>query len=214
MGLQLENVDKIDAKRIFGKDDSSCTGSVIFLDAIPNQPVRLKMEIMTSHYGPYYHESSKDQEPPADWYSPVPIPFLAVDAEQDFIFGMIDRREKTKDFQMAEVWLKEALRHIGAGAKTAVGYGRFDYIEPARPGREWLENLARSENKNIKDLAKDSPKLLAEKWYMIEKDDLKSEVYQEIRAIYQQIGYWDNPLGGSAKKAINQYKSWKGVDSS
>lgn len=132
------NVDKKEADRIFGPDDSTNVGSVIFLDAIPHRPLRLKMEIMTPHYGPYYNESSKDLEPPADWHSPVPIPFLAVDAEQEFLFGLIPRSERTEDCQNAEAWLKNALQDIGAGAKTAVGYGRFACLGPMSPGREWL----------------------------------------------------------------------------
>lgn len=207
------NVDEKEADRIFGPADSTSVGSVIFLDAIPDRPVRLKMEIMTPHYGPYYNESSKDPEPPADWHSPVPIPFLAVDAEQEFLFGIVPRDERTEDCKKVEAWLKKALQDIGAGAKTAVGYGRFACLEPMSPGREWLECLAETEGKTVEDLAKESPKLLAEKWDMIENHGLKAIVHQEIKAIYQKIGYWDNPLGGSAKKVIKEYKSWLEVDS-
>lgn len=49
---------------------------------------------------------------------------------------------------------------------------------------------------------------------MIENHGLKATVHQEIEAIYHRIGYWDNPLGGSAKKAIKEYKSWQEVGGS
>jgi len=208
------DVDGKEIIRIFGSDDSASVGSVVFLDAIPNQPVRLKMEIMTPHYGPYYSEFSKELEPPADWHSPIPIPFLAVDAGQEFLFGLIPRCDGGKDCRKVDAWLKEALHSIGAGAKTAVGYGRFAYLEPSNPGREWLESFAKTEGKSVEDLAKDSPNVLLEKWDTIEKQDLKAAVHQEIRSIYQKIGYWGNPLGGSAKKAIRQYKSWQEVGGS
>ena len=203
------DVDKKEIIRIFGSDDSTGVGSVAFLDAIPNRPVRLKMEIMTPHYGPYYRESSKDPEPPADWHSPVPIPFLAVDAGQEFLFGLIPRCGGRADCRKVDVWLKEALHSIGAGAKTAVGYGRFVYSELSSPGREWLDSLAKTEGKTVEALTKDSPKVLEEEWDRIENQDLKAAVHQEVRSIYQEIGYWDNPLGGSAKKAIKRYKSWQ-----
>ena len=89
------NADPKEVGRIFGPYDSTSVGSVVFLDAIPNRAVRLKMEIMAPHYSSYYKESSKDPEPPADWHSPVPIPFLAVDREQEFLFGLIPRRGRT-----------------------------------------------------------------------------------------------------------------------
>lgn len=207
-------VDPKEVDSIFGPNDSTRVGSVVFLDAIPNRPVRLKVEIMTPHYGPYYKESSIDPEPPADWHSPIPIPFLAVDSGQEFIFGLIPRCGGEQDCKKVDAWLKEALHSIGAGAKTAVGYGRFVYLEPSCPGREWLESLAKTEGTTVEDLAKDSPKLLVEKWGMIENQDLKAAVHQEIRSIYKKIDYWDNPLGKSAKKAIKLYKSWEEVGGS
>jgi len=64
---------------------SPSVGSVIFLDAIPIDPVQLKLDVMTPHYGPYY----QGNEPPADWHNPVPVPFLVVDSRQDFLFGLL-----------------------------------------------------------------------------------------------------------------------------
>ena len=124
---------KEDIKRIFGPRDNPkdhSVGSVIFLDALPIKPVQLKVDIITPHYGPYY-QVEKAKTPPADWHSPVPVPFLVVDTDQGFIFGLMPRKQKDKvDCQNANKWLIEALKELGAGAKTAVGYGRFEEFVP------------------------------------------------------------------------------------
>ncbi|TXD34084.1 type III-B CRISPR module RAMP protein Cmr6 [Lujinxingia vulgaris] len=113
--------------RIFGK--LSQVGSVNFLDALPTEPIRLKHEIMTPHYSDYY----QDKKIPGDWESPTPIPFLAVDAGANFHFALAPRRPDNArdqgDVETAARWLEEALTWLGAGAKTAVGYGRFTRLE-------------------------------------------------------------------------------------
>jgi CRISPR-associated protein Cmr6 len=125
---------KDDIIRIFGPRDSKdhSVGSVIFLDALPIKPVQLKVDIITPHYGPYYQDEG--QKPPADWYSPIPVPFLAVDSDQEFIFGLIPRRSNNPkdidDCSKANEWLVDALKDLGAGAKTSVGYGRFERFDP------------------------------------------------------------------------------------
>lgn len=126
---QWEQADKPTLKRIFGseskKDKNFHVGSVIFLDALPTEPVSLKADIMTPHYSPYYQDET-GETPPADWHSPNPIPFLVVEAGASFVFGILPRGEEDEaDCKVARGWLKVALEWTGAGAKTAVGYGRF-----------------------------------------------------------------------------------------
>ena len=117
--------------RIFGPGDlrvaPASTGSVIFYDAIPIKPVQLAADVMTPHYGPYYEDKSGNTAP-GDWHSPVPIPFLTVADGQSFLFALAPRSSSALDRNdciTAAKWLEEALRELGAGAKTAVGYGRF-----------------------------------------------------------------------------------------
>ncbi|MEW6636477.1 MAG: type III-B CRISPR module RAMP protein Cmr6 [Actinomycetota bacterium] len=126
---QWDGADEATLKRIFGSESKKVenfqAGSVVFLDAIPSAPVRLKADIMTPHYGPYYQDDT-GRTPPADWHSPNPIPFLAVEAGASFVFGVLPRcKEHVADCQKVRAWLEEALEWTGAGAKTAVGYGRF-----------------------------------------------------------------------------------------
>ena len=88
------------------------------------------MDIITPHYGPYYQEGKT----PGDWHSPIPIPFLSVDSNQEFVFGLMPRRlsnpDDNEDCSKAKGWLNDALRDLGGGAKTAIGYGRFEIFVP------------------------------------------------------------------------------------
>jgi CRISPR-associated protein Cmr6 len=119
-----------DLQRIFGSDAkeprerslSTRDGTVIFLDALPIEPVTLEPDIMTPHYGPWYASG----EAPADWHSPTPIPFLTVAAEAKFQFCLLPNKPSGKsDVERCAEWLEEALLELGIGAKTAVGYGRM-----------------------------------------------------------------------------------------
>jgi len=118
-----------DISRIFGEsaDDDHGVGSVIFFDAMPAGPVELDIDIMTPHYQEWYQKGT--ESPPGDWHDPTPIPFLTVAADQTFQFALAPRtdcEQDRKDAKDAAQWLVDALYWIGAGAKTAVGYGRFE----------------------------------------------------------------------------------------
>lgn len=123
-----DNLHQDDVKRIFGPRGKGAkhVGSVIFLDALPKRPVQLKTEILTPHYAPWYQKL----EAPGDWHNPIPIPFLAVAAGQEFCFGIMPRdladAKGKDDCEQVLKWLMEALEWIGVGAKTAVGMGYFD----------------------------------------------------------------------------------------
>ncbi|HLI12410.1 MAG TPA: type III-B CRISPR module RAMP protein Cmr6 [Alphaproteobacteria bacterium] len=114
-------------KRIFGPKPEAglAIGSVVFLDALPIGPVALDADVMTPHYAPWY----QDGKVPGDWHSPTPIPFLTVAPGQTFLFGLLPRNRSNRQYQedckQAADLLKEALETLGAGAKTAVGYGQF-----------------------------------------------------------------------------------------
>ena len=105
-------------ERLLG--DRGAAGGISFLDAVPIEPVQLEADVMTPHYA-----SWTTKEPPGDWCSPVPIPFLVAAARTPFLFGVIPCRADTDDLSAVMSWLCAALAWNGAGAKTAVGYGRF-----------------------------------------------------------------------------------------
>ncbi len=111
--------------RLLGSSDGSgsagSVGSVCCLDAVPVKPVKLEADVMTPHYAGW-----SPSDPPGDWLSPTPIPFLVTAPETSFLFGIIPRTtDDGADPKQVEHWLREALEWFGAGAKTAVGYGRF-----------------------------------------------------------------------------------------
>lgn len=131
-------VDKDRIARWFGskhKDDlPERVGELVFFDALPVHPPKLGRDIMTPHMDKWYEAG--DQRPlardvtPGDWHSPVPVPFLVVE-DARLLFGIAPRRlYSDKDSASAEVAealekLVEALDWLGAGAKTAAGYGHM-----------------------------------------------------------------------------------------
>ena len=105
--------------RIFGAAGKS--GALSFLDAVPTEPMRVEADVMTPHYAGW-----SPQDPPGDWRSPVPVPFLVTAAGMPLLFSLIpcDTLEPS-DLERVMGWLADALAWAGAGAKTAVGYGRM-----------------------------------------------------------------------------------------
>ena len=182
-------------------------GSICFLDAVPTTSVQLQTDVMTPHYAGW----SKDQ-PPGDWRSPVPIPFLVTAPETPFLFGLVPRRAVSAD-DWADVseWLGYGLAWAGAGAKTAVGYGHFrrdagkteDLRERLR-GRDRVRaeriQAAREAEERASRLAALSP---VER--KIEKilDNRKNKSTPEVTVIIQEVhtGRW----GGDAKVEVAEW---------
>jgi CRISPR-associated protein Cmr6 len=98
-------------------------GNYVFFDAFPETAPVLVTDIMNPHYSAYY---SKGQ-PPADYLSPTPIPFLTVTkTTYQFLIGSYQAPKRQQcEGKTMETWLGEALQDGGLGAKTAVGYGYF-----------------------------------------------------------------------------------------
>ncbi|MEI6706062.1 MAG: type III-B CRISPR module RAMP protein Cmr6 [Methylococcales bacterium] len=123
-------------KHWFGTEDkeqvAEQAGDFIFFDAIPSKPPTLLCDIMTPHMGKWYEQGGekdnlKPDTIPADWHEPVPVPFLAVKNAQ-FIFSIAARNPHNKPDNVKELAkifeaLNNALLWLGAGAKTAAGYG-------------------------------------------------------------------------------------------
>ncbi len=116
-----------------GKDGK--VGSVCFLDAVPVAPVQLEADVMTPHYAGW---SAAD--PPGDWKSPTPIPFLTTAIKTAFLFGFIPCRPVAPaDLDTVSTWLGDALKWVGGGAKTAVGYGRFRHDDEQT--KRWSQQM-------------------------------------------------------------------------
>jgi len=109
---------------IFGTTEQA--GSVIFFDAIPVEVPKFQLDIMNPHYPNYYR--AQGQSPPADWESPNPVFFLTV-SKTPYRFAIASRSEQGNYFlDLAESWLKGALKELGIGAKTSADYGYWDEL--------------------------------------------------------------------------------------
>jgi CRISPR type III-B/RAMP module RAMP protein Cmr6 len=99
-------------------------GSVCFLDAIPaGLPVTVAVDVLTPHVKPYYDStadgSGRRLLPPAEYHNPVPVIFLTVSG----VFAIDLYGPDGRAAQLAADWLIAAGDQLGAGAKTAAGYG-------------------------------------------------------------------------------------------
>jgi len=104
---------------VFGSTEQA--GSVIFFDAIPLKVPKFQLDILNPHYPNYYR--TQGQNPPADWDSPRPVFFLTV-TETPYRFAIAAQSEQdNRLLELAEKWLKGALRELGIGAKTSADYG-------------------------------------------------------------------------------------------
>jgi CRISPR-associated protein Cmr6 len=115
-----------DYKRLFGDSKDMGAGSLVIFDAIPETKPTLELDIMNPHYASYYEDKTGTVSP-ADYHSPRPIFFLTVKSDTPFKFALAPRpgRGTADDLTKGYELLREALSNIGAGAKTAVGYGYF-----------------------------------------------------------------------------------------
>ena len=113
------------------------TGDFVFLDAVPVSSVMLKETLATPHYGDWYLKGADNPTDksvqPADWHSPVPVGFLAVE-KAVMQFGVMPRQgASVSDDEIEQInnVIALALEHVGIGAKTATGYGRMVVDEGA-----------------------------------------------------------------------------------
>lgn len=117
-----------------GKGDAGKAGDLIFFDALPIESPRVSVDIMTPHMGKWYEQGGEvitAESQPGDWHNPVPVPFL-VASDARFVFSLVPRTKQAQEAGLAEQameHLKDALAWLGAGAKTAAGYGHMSYDE-------------------------------------------------------------------------------------
>lgn len=129
-------------RRWFGTEDkggvAEASGCFIFFDALPVKPCQLLPEVMTPHMGKWYEKGGKNplaaDTQPGDWHSPVPVGYL-VARGLELQFAIAPRAGAVPPERLAEelanVWnaLDHALEWLGAGAKTAIGFGRMQSEE-------------------------------------------------------------------------------------
>lgn len=110
-------------------DDNQQAGALIFLDALPVQACDLHVEVMTPHQGDWYAKCAQQphagKAQPGDWHNPVPVTYL-VARNLTLQFAVLPRPGAPQvDFNHVWQALEHALAWLGAGAKTAIGFGQF-----------------------------------------------------------------------------------------
>lgn len=113
-------------RTIFGTQYAA--GQAVFFDAVPSEPPVLEVDVMNPHFSKYYQDD-QNHEFPTDSDHPIPVFFLTV-GRSPFLFAVGWRGEGSVELQeQAKKWLKYSLMNMGAGAKTAAGYGFFGGTE-------------------------------------------------------------------------------------
>ena len=177
-------------------DDGSQRGAVCFLDAYPEDPPKLEVDVLTPHYPRYYKAMAKGppSQGPVDWDSPNPVTFLTVAAGTRFRIRLLsDGRaaNNRKAFKWAWDQLLKGLELLGLGAKTAVGYGVM--VPPGRksePEEVWreMQEIVEAKPNMGADVA------LAEE--LVKPDsrwtdtNSRKAVAQRVRALMEQNGTW------------------------
>lgn len=160
--------------RLLGSPEKA--GTVCFLDAAPIAPVRLEADVMTPHYAGWSAE-----DPPGDWRSPNPIPFLTTADGMPFLFGIIPFRfSSDDDLEVVSGWLRSALENAGGGAKTAVGYGRFTRDDEAtrRLNELTIAEDRRRREERAREYAMKSPE---GRWRLTLQERTEAEILDLVR---------------------------------
>ena len=152
-GARLAGRDESDPAfvRVFGRGPEPGSpgvdraGCVAFLDATPvTWPLRrrgsrgeqvkagLDVDVITRHHDP---EKVASQGTPLDADQPNPVHFVTVSYGVKFAFRLLPVNGGTEiDLSAAWEWLEAALRDLGAGGKTAVGYGQMVAVKSSGGG--------------------------------------------------------------------------------
>jgi CRISPR-associated protein Cmr6 len=116
-----------------GADEGHCRGAADVWDAYPVAD-RMRADIMNPHFTHYY-DGGKE---PSDNGVPNPIRFLCVPPGARVTFRVaLSRPAMVPNGENWQLALRDVFAHAfvwtGFGAKTAIGYGRFE--DPSKPAR-------------------------------------------------------------------------------
>ena len=114
---------------------------MIFHDAWANAYPQLEVDVATCHFPKYYSDPGKN--PPGDWQEPNPVTFLTIAPGTQFTFCLSGADQALVD--QALQWLFGGLYWLGAGAKTAAGYGAFVLDEGLMKQEQLRQEVARNE---------------------------------------------------------------------
>ena len=153
VAARLEGLDGDEEARLFGSaggengNEERGQGFLVFLDALPVTWPRLGVDVVNNHHPTW--TAMLDMEAgaggtleaaraasAAGLEDPVPVFFLSVKPGVQMRFWLVERRAgtlKAEEIERVWRWLDLGLKHLGIGAKTAVGYGRFAPVSAKVP---------------------------------------------------------------------------------
>lgn len=112
-----------------GEGGLASQGDVVFLGAWPDPWPQLRVELISPHHPEYQSDQSEPvtrrNRVASYMEEPVPVAFLAVAPSAGFRVYLTTTGRGSKDLSRAWEWLTVGLEFLGAGAKTASGYGRM-----------------------------------------------------------------------------------------
>jgi len=213
-------------KEMFGSMKTS--GEAIFLDAYPLKPPTLAIEIINPHYGKYY-DKDDDTVFPNDCQQPVPVKFLTVEKGTEFIFRCIIPQQDSQNKNSVNSIFESAFLD-GIGAKTSIGFGRFEVIGNSEPDslfveedklrkqrdeeekrrleeieRKRFESLSPAERQieEINRLTKDRNKI-GETVRKTLSGDFPKEVYVRLKEKLEELEEWNPQPGQSYQKMVER----------
>ena len=160
---------------------------------------------MTPHMGKWYEQgddAQKNLNPaviPADWHEPVPVPFLAVKNAQ-FIFSIAARNSDNKPDDVKELAnvfeaLNNALLWLGAGAKTAAGYGYMS-IDPDFVKEQAEAEQKQTEQKRLGSLSAEQKQIaglrknLQDKQHINAREQIGGLLYTDLKKLVDVAVHW------------------------
>ena len=192
---------------------SGLAGLISFHDAwwMPNAAESpFVQEVVTTHHMDYY--SGDGKQPATDFDSPVPNAQVAVQGR--FLFVM---EGPCAWLGLAEDILKDALHTRGIGAKTRAGYGFFkrEAVQEAQPTCSWVDEkiaaISQATNTLDEEVALRG-RQLARAFDELEDSDLKREAFEDIRARWDDQGWWEQPPPGKAARDAREIYAKYGGD--
>ncbi len=222
-------------KVLFGSDHKDprqaqmdfTNGGLVFFDALPVSDWQIQIQMLTPHVGKYYEQGRERPDQvetlPADWHLPVPVPFMALNKISFLVgFAPSSTGEKLDEglLRLIRSHLEVALSSLGMGAKTALGYGRFQLDE--KETEKLHKSLEAYQEELVKAALPEQQRLIVEQAKKVKKlpvSTLKpgAENFEPLRQAFEQAETWEDPdLTEFVQevfipwwKAVSPSKKWK-----
>lgn len=183
----------------FGGQKNS--GNIIILDAYPKEVPNLDIDIMNPHYSKYY----QDDKPPADYLEPIPIKFLVVKKDTEFIFRiLVYKNNRDSEIKNIKDILTKTLTEEGIGAKTAIGYGLFTDIKATDFSQEINERNNQLKKEKERQLLENMNETDRYSYELSKLTDQQSDINKAVE-IYNKLDSFNNEDKIKIAKALQEY---------